>query len=261
MMDLRGWGEFNPFNGATWSLLWEYLANTLYALFIHRLSNAVLTLCVGLFALLTIALCMNIDFLGELDARSYAAYTVVGGWSLTPDQLLIGATRLLYPFFAGLLLSRLMAGRKRTLDVKGGFWWCSLAIAVVLAMPRVGGTDESNWWMNGIYEAACILVAFPLIVAFGASSSTRGRTTVVNRFLGDISYPLYITHYPLIYWQMSWSATHRDLPASVHVFVAVCIFLLALALAYASLRLYDEPVRGWLRRRELGELTGGKNHV
>lgn len=260
MMDLRGWGEFNPFNGATWSLLWEYLANALYALFIRRLSNTVLTLCVGLFALLTIALCMNIDFLCVLDARSYAAYTVVGGWSLTPDQLLIGATRLLYPFFAGLLLSRLMAGR-RTLDVRGGFWWCSMAIVVVLVMPRVGGEAQANWWMNGIYEAACILVVFPLIVAFGASSSTRGRTTVVNRFLGDISYPLYITHYPLIYWQMSWSATHRDLPASVHVFVAICIFLLALALAYASLRLYDEPVRGWLRRRELGELAVGKSHV
>ena len=28
--DIRGWAEFNPLNGATWSLLWEYLANFLY---------------------------------------------------------------------------------------------------------------------------------------------------------------------------------------------------------------------------------------
>ena len=88
-MDLRGWGEFNPFNGATWSLLWEYLANLLYALFIRRLSNVALSVCVGLFALLTLALCLNMDFLGVLSARSNAAYTVVGGWSLTLDQLLV----------------------------------------------------------------------------------------------------------------------------------------------------------------------------
>lgn len=32
---------------------------------------------------------------------------VIGGWSLEPIQLCIGLTKLLYPFFAGLLLSRI----------------------------------------------------------------------------------------------------------------------------------------------------------
>jgi ABC-type uncharacterized transport system permease subunit len=32
---------------------------------------------------------------------------VIGGWSIDPQQLRIGFTRLLYPFFAGLLLSRI----------------------------------------------------------------------------------------------------------------------------------------------------------
>ena len=39
--------------------------------------------------------------------RDYAAYTVIGGWSLTADQLVIGFSRLMYPFFAGVLMSRL----------------------------------------------------------------------------------------------------------------------------------------------------------
>ena len=39
------------------------------------------------------------------------------------------------------------------------------------------------------------------------------------------------------------------LPASTHVFVAVSIFILAIAIAYASLKLYDEPVREWLKRK------------
>lgn len=251
-LDIRGWSEFNPLNGATWSLLWEYLANIAYALFIRRFSKTVLTLFVVCSALLTVLLCLDIDLFGWLAARNYAQYTVIGGWSLTPDQLQIGLTRLLYPFFSGLLISRLFAtfdARRSMFNLKGGFWWCSLVIVVLLAMPRVGGADPANFWMNGVYELVCILFVFPLLVAVGAGSSTRGKTSAINKFLGDLSYPLYVTHYPLIYWQMSWAAQHKDLPASVHVFVAVCVFLFAIALAYASFKLYDEPVREWLRKK------------
>lgn len=60
---------------------------------------------------------------------------------------------------------------------------------------------------------------------------------------------LYVTHYPLIYCQMSWATTHKDQPASTHVFVAVCIFFLAIGIAYASLKLYDEPAREWLKQK------------
>ena len=244
-LDIRGWSEFNPLNGATWSLLWEYLANLAYALFIRRFSKTVLTLFVLCSAVLTVVLCFNIDVFGWLAMRDYAQYTVIGGWSLTPDQLQIGLTRLLYPFFCGLLLSRM----GRHIHVRGGFWWCSLAIVVLFAMPRVGGDQPDRFWMNGLYEAICILLLFPLLVSIGAGSSTRGRTTAINKFLGDISYPLYVTHYPLIYWQMSWATTHKDLPAATHVFVAICLYLLAIAIAYASLKLYDEPVREWLKRK------------
>ena len=244
-LDIRGWGEMNPLNGATWSLFWEYLANIAYALVIRRFSKTVLAVFVACSAVLTVILCLNIDVFDCLSARDYAQYTVIGGWSLTPDQIQIGLTRLLYPFFCGLLLSRV----GKLITVKGGFWWCSLAIVVLFAMPRVGGDNPENFWMNGLYEIVCILVAFPLIVAIGAGSSTRGRTTAINRFLGDISYPLYVTHYPLIYWQMSWATTHKDLPASTHIFVAVSLFGLAIAIAYASLRLYDEPVREWLKHK------------
>jgi len=40
--DIRGWQETNPLNGPTWSLLWEYLANILYALVVRRFSKIAL---------------------------------------------------------------------------------------------------------------------------------------------------------------------------------------------------------------------------
>jgi peptidoglycan/LPS O-acetylase OafA/YrhL len=296
-MDIRGWAETNPLNGPAWTLQWEYIANILYALVFRRLSKVALGICVAFFAVMTIILCLNIDVTGFLEARSWASYTVVGGWSTTPDQLQVGLTRLLYPFFCGLLVSRLIIDRSPltidrspltidrsplTIDrsssaqpmvngqrsmfnvqrsmfngqcsmfnVKHGFWWCSLLIVVLLCMPWMGlGTEGEARWTNGLYEAVCILVCFPLIVAMGACSSVTGaKSSAINRFLGEISYPIYITHYPLIYMQMSWVNSHKDAPLGMHIFVAVCIFVLAILVAYGAYRLYDLPLREWLKHK------------
>lgn len=244
--DIRGWWETNALNGPTWSLMWEYIANVLYALFIRRFSKLALGMFVGLFACLTLDVTLNIDTFGLLSSRQEAAYTLIGGWSLTPDQLYIGISRLLYPFFMGLLLSRM----GKLVKVKRGFYWCSLLVAVILVMPRVG--DETCQWMNGAYEAVSVLVFFPLIVAMGAGSNVTGRRSVaLCKFLGELSYPLYITHYPLIYMQVTWARNNPDAPTGMHVFVAVAVFVLSIAVAYASLRLYDEPVREWLKQHWL----------
>ena len=257
-MDIRGWAETNPLNGPAWSLQWEYLANILYALVFRRLSKLALGICVLFFATMTIVLCFDIDIFGFLADRSYASYTVIGGWCTTPDQLQIGFTRLLYPFFSGLLISRLMnSGRKifnsqfSILNLKHGFWWCSLLIVILLCMPWIGlGTEGDSRWTNGLYEAFCILVCFPIIVAIGAGSSVKGgKSEAINKFLGDISYPIYITHFPLVYMQKSWVESHKDAPLGMHIFVAVSIFFLAIGLAYAAMKLYDLPVREWLKNK------------
>lgn len=129
--------------------------------------------------------------------------------------------------------------------MKNGFWWCALGVVVLLGMPWMGLGGER--WGNGVYEAACILVGFPLIVMVGAGSSVKGKSGAINKFLGDISYPLYITHFPLIYMQIAWAERHADLPLSTHVAVAVGVFVLSIFIAWAALRLYDLPVRQWLR--------------
>lgn len=244
--DIRGWQEINPLNGAVWSLMWEYIGNILYALFVRRLSKLWLGILVGLSAMLTIDLAMNIDATGLLKERLWAQYTVIGGFGLSPDQLYIGAARLLYPFFAGLLLSRL--GWK--INARGGFWWCSLIVAAILVMPCVGKGEFG--WVNGLYCTVAILALFPIVVIMGAGSATTDRkTTAWCKWLGAISYPLYITHYPWIYLQMKWAADHRDLPAGIHIAVAVSIFFISIAIAWGCFKLYDEPVREWLKQRYL----------
>lgn len=173
--DIRGWAEFNPLNEATWSLVWEYIANLCYGLFLHRLKLRSLIILSILAAFLVVNVCLDVDIFGVLEARSYAAYTMIGGWSLTPDQLLIGFSRLAYPFLIGLVISR-VAGMQIRVS-RHGFAWASIILAMMLVMPRIGGADSKNFWMNGIYEILVILLVFPMIIMMG-----RGSTVTDERY-------------------------------------------------------------------------------
>ncbi|MBQ8501912.1 MAG: acyltransferase [Bacteroides sp.] len=240
-MDIRGWGEMNSFNGPNWSLTWEYVANILYAFVFRKLGKIALTILIVAAAFCTLDICLNWNVFGLLtEARSACDYTVIGGWSLTAEQVYIGLTRLFYPFLAGLLVSRI----GKFIKVQGGFWWCSLILVVLFSVPCVGGAGNI---LNGVYNAVCILLLFPVVVMMGAGSTIKGKkSTQVCTFLGELSYPLYITHYPLMYMQMNWAWSHPDAPTYAHVTVSVGCFLLSIAMAYACLKLYDLPVRKWL---------------
>lgn len=77
-----------------------------------------------------------------------------------------------------------------------------------------------------------ILLVYPAIVAAGAGSPLTGKKTIaVCKFPGMILYPLYITHYPMIYVQMNWAARHVDAPLGTHIWVAVSIFIASIAVA------------------------------
>lgn len=233
--DIRGWSEMHPLNGPAWSLFFEYVANILYALFIRKFSNTLLAVLVFLAgaALLHLAVTSpNGD--------------VIGGWSLEPAQLRIGFTRLLYPFFAGLLLSRIA----KPGQFKNAFFWCSLLVVVALSVPRIGGHEAL--WANGLYDSLTIILLFPLIVYLGASGTVTGKfANQACRFLGDISYPIYIIHYPIMYIFMAWVVDNK-VPLSTAWPVGLLVLAASIGIAYASLKLYDIPVRKWLARRYLG---------
>ena len=95
------------------------------------------------------------------------------------------------------------------------------------------------------------MLIFPAIVLLGAGSTTSGKTAKFCKFLGDISYPLYLTHYPFMYMQMSWGWTHEEAPLWMHVMVSAGILLISLGVAWASFKLYDQPVRKWLTEKWL----------
>lgn len=232
-MDIRGWQEMHPLNSVGWSLFFEYIANILYAIGIRKFSKTALGILVLISAI----------------ALAHLAITspngdVSGGWTLNAEQLRVGITRTMYPFFAGLLLSRIAKPTR----IKNAFLWCSLLVALILYMPRIGGAE--HLWMNGIYESFCIIIVFPLIVYMGTSDVARTRTELrLCKFLGDISYPLYLVHYPLVYFYVAWISNHKGITIAEAWPYALLILTGSIILAYVTLKWYDEPVRKWLRKR------------
>uniref|UniRef100_UPI003FD7F8C9 acyltransferase family protein n=1 Tax=Alistipes putredinis TaxID=28117 RepID=UPI003FD7F8C9 len=106
-------------------------------------------------------------------------------------------------------------------------------------------------WMNGLYDTLCAVVLFPLLVCLGASGKTTDRvTTRVCKCLGDISYPLYMVHYPFIYLYYAW-VKNENLTFTESLPGALALVAGSVILAYLCLKLYDEPVRRFLTDRFL----------
>ncbi len=250
-LDIRGWGETNSLNGPNWSLTFEYIGNILYAFVLRRLHTVVLGMLCVASAFLTMNLALGWDVFGFF---AQPKYDVIGGWSITPDQMYVGFSRLLYPFLCGLLISRLLPKfitkenpSGSPLGIRGGFWWASLLLVVLFAVPQIGG---KSCVADGLYQVFAIVVMFPVIVLIGAGSKTTDkRSAKWCETLGNLSYPLYITHFPLMYMQMAWVSSHKDSPVWHHVVLNLGILLVAIGIAWAFLKLYDEPVRAWLKKK------------
>ena len=114
-------------------------------------------------------------------------------------------------------------------------------------MPYIPSANGIS--LNSLYEFVCIACIFPALVWLGACGSASGVTSKANRFLGDLSYPLYIVHYPIMYVFYAWLIKNDIYTLGDCWSVALLVIVSSIALAYICLKFYDEPVRRWLSKR------------
>jgi peptidoglycan/LPS O-acetylase OafA/YrhL len=220
----RGFNLFS-LNAPSWSLFWEYVANIVYGLVLCKLKRWWLILLTACAAAL---LC----YVG------FHARKLSGGWS--GRNFWDGGARVAYSFLAGLLVYR----SRWIIRSRLGFGVLSILLLLALTMPYAKG----GW----VREAVVILFYFPLLVALGAGATLTPRAEKLCTFSGDISYPLYMTHYAVIWIFGSYYSKYK--PDSAHLALIVTGGVLAMVgVAYVVMVLYDIPLRKYLRSKTLGK--------
>jgi peptidoglycan/LPS O-acetylase OafA/YrhL len=216
------WDAAFPLDGPAWSLFAEYAVNFLFAILAVALTAR------RLYGLLAAGLAM----LGAL----LAIHGTVGDlWQMGTVGLSL--LRVVFPFFAGVLVSRIYRSGSAELP-KLPAWAPVLALIAILLAPS-GRFDP-------LFELMAIVAAFPLLVMASARDSLGVTGTKAMLWGGALSYPLYILHFPI------GSAVAPVALALVGGGQAIAVALtlaIVTGFSWVTLARFDEPVRGWLTAR------------
>ena len=233
--DIRGNCEMFPLNGPSWSLFFEYIGNILYALLLRRLSTKALAILVALLGI-------TFFWFATCNISDYGSIGV--GWTLDAVNFLGGSLRMLFPFSLGMLLARTFRPR----PVRGAFWLCTAMLLALFAVPYIEVMQPLC--MNGVFEMTCIMLVFPAIVLLAASSISVSTTTKrTATFLGDLSYPLYTVHYPLMYLFYAGLIANEQYNFTSVPWQSLGVMAGSILVAFVLMKWYDAPVRKWLSAR------------
>ncbi len=166
-----------------------------------------------------------------LGTAGFNAGTLLGGWD--GKTFLDGCARVSYSFLAGLLVFRFNWIIKNNL----GFGTLAILLLAAFMMPYV------SW--NWLAETLVIVFYFPLLVALGAGVNLSGKIKSVCTFLGDLSYPIYMTHYATLWFFAEYYNTRH--PGTLELSMVIGIgTLLLIGFAYLMMLFYDIPLRKYL---------------
>jgi len=226
----RGFNLFS-FNAPAWSLFWEYVANIVYAFVLCKISR-------GFLLLLTILAALALCFV------AYRSGNLLGGWS--GPTFWDGSARISYSFLAGLLVYRYNWIIKNKL----GFIGVAILLFLALVMP-----SSAKW--NWLSEPLVVLFYFPLLLALGAGAVLTPGLKKLCVFSGKISYPLYMTHYGVIWMYGNYYLSHKPGTGQLTIIIITGTILLT-ALAYVVMIIYDIPVRKYLSEKRTKKLARQK---
>ncbi|MBX9885510.1 MAG: acyltransferase [Novosphingobium sp.] len=216
------WPTAYPFNPAAWSLTFEALANLVFAGIARWLSHAVLAAIVlaGGAALVWLAIAQ-------------------GGISGGHEQatVLLGIPRVVFPFFAGVLLRRLPAA-----PGSGPLAGAALMLALLAVLLAPAGYGAAT-------SLICVILLFPVLVWLGIANRPGPALARCFAALGALSYPLYITQAAILRLGLEVVRRYQLAPAQFALF-ALAEAACAVALAWLAMRWFDAPVQQLLRRRD-----------
>ena len=198
-----------PTNPPLWSLLLELFVNAGWALIALRVGWSGLALVLAISGGL---LAEAIWFRGEaMDLGSF-------WFTLAP-----GIARTVFSFTVGVALFRMMDGAGMEPKPTRSAWLLFPALAILL------GLAPEN---RALWDAFCIFLALPALLWLGIRWNLPQPAT--GAFLGDLSFPLYCIHVPIL-------ALCHDAGLGM-----ICLLALLIVVASALNRWIDAPLRSLL---------------
>jgi peptidoglycan/LPS O-acetylase OafA/YrhL len=211
-----------PMNFPAWSLFSELVANAAFASLGKRLSAPVLIAIVSS-AALGLIYAVNSQSLGfgALEGAMNAGVQWPG--------FSAGLLRVGYSFFAGVLAFRIWSVHGHRIAVP------PLALALILVTILVAPPWREHQIAMDLF---IVLVAFPAIVLCGATGASGGLERLLFKFLGRISYGVYVLQIPvygLVKLIVDRNETHLPWAAA-----SIATVVVAAALTEKH---FDRPVR------------------
>lgn len=255
-----GFSHFYPFNPCAWTIFYEYLANIFYGLCMRRFGKWVL-LALALVSLYLLACSIYhvnavslLGLPGDWFRQSTQHYntSIVAGPSLPKAwanwvSLYRALLRLAVPMFLGLFLARTGWKLKVSKPVAVA---AVLVFLGVMCVPWEGGRGlpANIKWINPVFELTSLVVVFPVLLLIGVGTEVKNeRVGRIAAFWGELSYPIYMTHFPLHYIYWGWvlkCADHFSYAVNLVIYFAVAAFLIAVS--YLMMRYWDRPAQRWL---------------
>ena len=212
------------FNAPVWSLFWELVVNGVYGAVAPLLNGRALAMVLALSAAALVAISLQHGSLqAGAEASSFGA----------------GAARVGYSFFCGVALQRLVKPRPAAHRNPGPLLAIGL-LALILLAPMVISSR--------IVDPAIVILAFPAVLILALQGELAGAARRFGLFVGDASYPLYVTHFPIM--QLFLYAVGASKPTGLTLALVLAAELATIAaVAVIVLLVFDRPVRAWFRRR------------
>jgi peptidoglycan/LPS O-acetylase OafA/YrhL len=223
-----------PMNPPAWSLSNELFVNIVYAFAFRYLTTRVLGAIM--------AVCV-LGFVGIL----YFGHDHTLSVGFNRAHLFGGFIRAGYSFFAGVLLYRLFASRK---FAPANAWRMAFMPWVILGLVAMmlGATPPAR--VVPYYEFVVVVFLFPAAVYCALWFEPMGVGARVCKFLGAISYAVYVIHFPL-YWLITSMLTRATGVAAENFapWGGFCFLGVLLPICWALDKFYDGPLRAFLLTR------------
>jgi len=224
-----GIASYFPFNGASWSIFFELVANLAYILLFRWLGLRVLLLLIGASAVVLVA-------------GAYLNGTADLG--MRPRDMIYGIPRVMVSFFFGVLIRRYVP-QKAHLDSAG----LRTALVCAVLMAAFAGSDLFAGRPHVLADLVSILVLMPVLVVVASRIRLDGSLRRFATWAGNSSYPVYLL-------QGTFFLVFAAVPQLFHQRAAMFVPAIGVALVLTTIgtalivdRYYELPARNFLKRR------------